>query len=101
MFHEVNNILVGNHKSTDRGKRFAVRPHDDIHVLFHAEMLGSTPSGLSQDADAMGIVHHEPGAVFPAERYDLRKGRNITFHAVHTVNNDELPPVSAFLQNEL
>ncbi len=62
------NVLcgVGGDKSPHGSHGLAEGAHDHVDFLLNAEMFACPPAGLAQNADAVGVVDHYPGAVFCA-----------------------------------
>jgi len=90
MLDEVNDISVPGDEAADRGKALAERAHDQVDLIRHAEVRRRAPA-VPQHAQAVGVIHHDPRAVAPADLDDLRQGGDIAAHAVHAVNHDQLP----------
>ena len=53
-------------------------------------MRQGTPPGLAEHAEAMGVVHDEPGIVTLGQRQQLGQRRDVSIHAEHRVGDDEL-----------
>jgi len=52
-------------------------------------VLANTPAIFAQDADGMGLVDHEKGAVPLFDLYEGRQFRDVAIHAVDAFNHNE------------
>ena len=56
-------------------------------------MLGRAAAVGAEDADAVGVVDHDPGVVFFRQGDDTGEIGDVPFHAENAVDDDELPDV--------
>jgi hypothetical protein len=77
--------------AADRGKGLRERRHDEVDIVLDPEMLSGSPSARAHHAEAVGLVHHEARAVLLLQLDDGRKVREVPFHGVDAVHDDELP----------
>ena len=53
-------------------------------------MVGGTTALMTQDAQGMGIVHHDVGVVLLGQFHHTRQWNNVTFHREDTIGHNEL-----------
>jgi len=83
----VDDWFCSGDKTAQRGKRLAKGPHDQVHVIVHAQVGGRTLAS-AEHTDGVGIIHHQPCLVLFAQGNDVRQGSDVAAHAEHTIHND-------------
>ena len=86
----VDGFGVRANEPAQAGQRLAERAHDQVDLVGQAEMTGRAGAMLAQDANGMGVVHHDGGAVFSGNAAQLGQGNNVALHAEHAVHDNEL-----------
>jgi hypothetical protein len=76
--------------ATEAGGGAAEKISEQVDLVFDAEVLWRAAAVLAEDAQAVGVVHHEPGTVAVLELDDLGQRRNVALHREHTVDHDDL-----------
>ena len=89
MLHIVDHPLGGRHVSAEGSQRLGEGAHIDVHLILQAVVAGRAASAFADDAEAVGIVHHDPGAVFLRQAADLREVRDVAAHGEDAVRHDE------------
>ncbi|URN13452.1 hypothetical protein LUW77_24290 [Streptomyces radiopugnans] len=75
--------------SADGAEALRQRPGDQVHLADQPEVLAHTASAGAQQADVVGAVHHQPGAVAPGQFHDARQRAQVALHGEHAVGDDQ------------
>ena len=95
----VDNGVIGRNETTDRSQTLGEGAHNEVHLVGQAEVVTNPSSLTSEDAHAVGLVHHDRRSILLLERDDFGQRRQIAFHREHTVHNDQFHGVGfALLQ---
>ena len=78
-------LMGGGHVAAQAGQRLAEGAHVDIYFIFQAKVAGRAPAAFAQNAKAVGVIHHDPGAVLLGQAYNFRQLGNIAAHAEYAV----------------
>ena len=78
---------VGCDEPADCCKRLGERPHDEVNIVSHAEMVASATAMVAEHAEAMGFVYHDAGVVFLCKSRNLWEVGYVTFHAEHAIDD--------------
>ena len=89
MLHIVDHPRGGRHVSAEGSQRLGEGAHIDVHLILQAVVAGRTASAFADDAEAVRIVHHDPGTVFLRQAADLREIRDVAAHGEDAVRHDE------------
>ena len=89
VLHIVDHPLGGRHVSAEGSQRLGEGAHIDVHLILQAVVAGRAASAFADDAEAVGIVHHDPCAVFLCQAADFREIRDVAAHGEHAVRHDE------------
>ncbi len=87
----VDDDLFCRDKSTGDTCRLAQRAHQNDTRGSQAKMRQTAPTPLAQHAEAVRIVHQQPGIVSFAQRQQLRQGRDVAVHAEHGIGDNQFP----------
>ena len=71
MFHEVDDLFLAAHKSTERSKRLRKGPENQIDITLESKAFSRTPAVGTQYSGGVGIVQHHSGTVFLCQLDDL------------------------------
>jgi len=96
MFHIIDRLAVRRHPPANRGQRLRERPHDDVHFVRQAEMACGAVADAPKDAHRVRVIHENARAVAPGNLDDFRQARNVAFHRIHAVHDDQFPARAAF-----
>ena len=77
-----------------RAQRLAQRAHLDLDAVAHAQFLGQAATVCAVKPGRVGLVHHQPGAVFLLQRHDLAQRRVIAVHRKHALRHHQHAPIS-------
>src|SRR4051794_12777360 len=91
MLDIVQHVGFPGNVATHRGEALTERAHDNIDLIFQAEVSRCATSARTKHANAVRIVYHDSCAIFLADRHDLWQGGNVAAHAVHAIDDDEFP----------
>ncbi len=81
---------MGGDEGAAHAGRLAQRAHVDEALAAQAEMRQRAAPALAEHAEAMGVVHDEPGVVTLGQRQQLGQRRDVAIHAEHRIGDDEL-----------
>ena len=87
--HIVADLLGGRHVAAKAGQRLGEGAHDNVHLVLQPEVAGGAPAALADDAQAVGVVHHDAGAVLLRQGADLRQLCNVAAHGEDAVRHDQ------------
>ncbi len=87
MLDVVDDICITGDDAAEGGKRLGEGAHNQIYFVGQAK-VGRGAVSFAEHAQAVGIVHHKPGAVSLAELNDLRERGDVTFHTVDAIDDD-------------
>ena len=76
-------------EAAQAGEALAEGPHHQVDFLVEAEMLGCTAALLTENADRVGFVDHQSGAVSLGQIRDRRQIRQVAHHREEPVDNDQ------------
>ena len=89
VLHVVHDAFGGGHVSAQGRQRFGEGPHVDVHLVLQAVIAGRAASALADHAQAVGVVHHDPGAVLLRQAADLRQVGDVSAHGENAVGDDQ------------
>src|ERR1051325_10026209 len=75
--------------TTRCAKALAKGAHLNFDAVAHAEFLRQSAVVCAVKASGVGLIHHEPGAVFLLELHDLTQRSVITIHGEDAFRDDE------------
>ena len=90
--HIIHHPLLTCHKAAQAGQRLGEGPHNHVHLVLQTKIAGGASAALADDTQAVGVVHHHPGAEFPGQGYDLRQIGNVSSHGKHAVCDNQAAP---------
>ena len=94
MTEVVDDHLVGRDETADGGQALGEGTHDEVYLIGQAEMVAHAATLLSEDAQAVGLVHHDDHVVILVlELHNLRQLGQVSFHGEDAVHHDELDGV--------
>ena len=88
--NSITSLAAGDHAAAG-GERLGEGRHPQIDVVLDAEQLAGAGSAGTEHAEAVRLVDHQPRAVLPAERDDLRQRGDVALHRVDPVDNYQEP----------
>ena len=77
------------HVAAEARERLGEGAHDDVHLVLEPEVAGRAAAALADDAEAVGVVHHDARAVLFRQVADLRQLCDVAAHGEHAVGDDE------------
>jgi len=83
-------ICASGDETTHRREGLRERTHDEIDFILDPEMLRSAAPQLTEYADTVGVIHHQPSAVALLDFDDFWKLRDVSLHRKDAVDDDEL-----------
>ena len=89
MAHVVHHPLLGGHVPAQARQRLGEGAHVHVHLFLQSEMAGRAPAAFADGAEAVGVVHHDPGAVLSGQTHDIGQVRDVTAHGEHAVGDDQ------------
>ena len=88
----VDHWLGAGDEAAQRGEGLAEGAHHQVYVVVDTQ-VSARPFAAAQDADGVGVIHHQPGAVFLAQGDDLRQRGDVASHAEHAIHHDQLASI--------
>ena len=86
----LDQVLTAGHEGPGGAERFAQGANQHGHVvLAQAEMLDDAAAVGAQRAEAMGVIHHQPGPFGPGFTGQRGQVGKVAVHAEHTVGDHQ------------
>ena len=89
MAHKLRHLGRGRHIAAQGRQGLGEGAHVDVHLILQAKIAGGAAAALAQHAQAVGVVHHDAGAVLPGQGADLRQLGDVAAHGEHAVGDDQ------------
>ena len=89
MAHILRHLLRGRHVAAQRCQRLGEGTHVHVHLILQPEVAGGSTTALTQHAQSVGIVHHDPCAVLLGQRTNFRQLGDVAAHGEYAVCDDE------------
>ena len=90
VFHPIDSVLVGSDEAAHRGEALAEGAHDELHIVELAEVVAGAATFTAEDAEAVGLVDHQRGAVFVADVHHLVHVGHVALHRENAVGDHQL-----------
>ena len=87
--HIVRHLLRCCHVAAQGCQRLGKRAHIHVHLVLQAKVAGRATAALAQNAQPVGVVHHDPGPILLGQSADLRQLGDVAAHGEHAVGDDQ------------
>ena len=89
MLEIVQDLVVTRDEAAQGAERLGEGAHDQVHLVGQAEVVCRAAAVVAHHAEAVCVVDHQRGIVSFTELHELRDGRNVAFHGIDAVHDDE------------
>ena len=89
MAHILRHRPGGRHVAAQGGQGLGEGTHIHIHLILQPKEACGAAAAIAQHTQAVGIVHHDTGAVLLGQGADFREPCNVAAHGEHAVGNDK------------